>query len=376
VRLLDRYVLTSFLQAYALCILAFISIWLVFDISDHVSDFLEGGMSIGLVVQYYLTQVPQILVILLPISLVLALLFVLGRMSRTNEVVSMLTAGISVPRLLAPLIAMGTLTAIVSGVLNFSLAPHAEQAQKRYFDASRKLGIAAQLFRNRSENRTWFIQIFKPEQNSFNNLQVLQQDEDDNILKNYFAAAAKYHAEEKAWELRGVKVVSYDNAGNIVGEERSDSLMVRDWSETPFRLASANMRPDFLSVPELRDYLHFNADFPDNLLAPFRTHLHHRLALPWTCLVVVFIAAPLAIGFSRGGVLTSVAAAIGLVFMNTFMAHFFLALGEGNRIPSWAAAWTPNVLFAIIGLLLLWVRSTNRDLTSLNPFLASRVTAS
>jgi lipopolysaccharide export system permease protein len=94
-----------------------------------------------------------------------------------------------------------------------------------------------------------------------------------------------------------------------------------------------------------------------------------------TCLVVVFIAAPLAIGVARGGVLTSVAAAIGLVFMNTFMTHFFLALGEGNRIPSWAAAWTPNVLFGAIGLLLLWVRSTNRDVKSLNPFAASRVTA-
>jgi LPS export ABC transporter permease LptG len=376
VRLLDRYLLTSFLKAYALCIAAFISIWLVFDISDHVSDFLGGGMSVGRVIQYYLTQVPQILVILLPISLVLALLYVLGRMSRTNEIVSMLTAGISVPRLLAPLIAMGALTAIVSGVLNYSLAPHADKARKGYFNASKKVGLVAQLFRNRRDNRTWFIQIFNADENYFHNLQILQQDENDNILKNYFAAEATYHAPEKAWELRGVKVVSYDNAGNILGEERTDSLMIRDWSETPFRLASANMRPDFLSLPELRDYLHFNSDFPDNLLAPFRTHLHHRLALPWTCLVVVFIAAPLAIGFSRGGVLSSVAAAIGLVFMNTFLGHFFLALGEGDRIPSWAAAWTPNVLFAIIGLLLLWIRSTNRDVKSLNPFVASRATAS
>jgi hypothetical protein len=39
--------------------------------------------------------------------------------------------------------------------------------------------------------------------------------------------------------------------------------------------------------------LHFNADFPATLLAPFRTHLHYRFALPWTCLVVVCIAAPL-----------------------------------------------------------------------------------
>ena len=59
---------------------------------------------------YYLTQLPQILVILLPVSLLLALLFCLGRMSRANEIVSMLTAGVSMPRLLFPLLSIGLLT--------------------------------------------------------------------------------------------------------------------------------------------------------------------------------------------------------------------------------------------------------------------------
>jgi len=376
VRLLDRYVLQSFLRAYVLCIAAFISIWLIFDISDHISRFIDDRMSFGSVVQYYLTQVPQILVILLPVSLLLALLFSLGRMSRTNEIVSMLTAGVSIPRLIAPLLAMGLLTTAVSAALNYSLAPHAEEAQKMYFDSGRAAGTTAQLFRSRRDNRTWFIQRFRPQQNEFRNVQVLQQDENDNIVKNYLAASASYDAAAQAWSLQGVKVVNYDAPGNITSEESAESLVITDWSETPFRLASTNMRADFLSLPELRDYIHFNSDFPRNLLAPFATHLQYRIALPWTCFVVVLIAAPLAIGFSRGGILSSVAAAIGLMFANNFMAHFFLALGEGNRVAPWAAAWTPNVLFAIIGLLLLWVRSTNRDLKALNPFATRGASAS
>ena len=187
VRLLDRYVLQNFLQAYLYCIAAFISIWLIFDISDNISTFLDDRISLGMVVNYYLTQVPQILVILLPISLLLALLFSLGRMSRTNEIVSMLTAGVSVPRLLLPLIVMGLLTAGVSGALNYSLAPHAEQAKKNYFDGVRG-GVRefwGQIFRNRADNRTWFIQRFRPDQNDLLTVQVLQQDENDNIVKSY-----------------------------------------------------------------------------------------------------------------------------------------------------------------------------------------------
>ena len=121
------------------------------------------------------------------------------------------------------------------------------------------------------------------------------------------------------------------------------------------------MHADSLSVPELRDYLNFNSDFPPVLLAPFATHLQYRLALPWSCLVVVFIAAPLGIGFSRRGILSSVATAILLVFAMNFLTHFFLALGEGYRIRAWVAAWTPDIAFAIIGAYLLYLRAGNRE---------------
>ncbi|MBA3386263.1 MAG: LptF/LptG family permease [Chthoniobacterales bacterium] len=373
-RLLDRYVLRNFLRAYFYCIAAFFSIWLVFDISDNISVFLDERVSAGQVVRYYLTQIPQIIVILLPVSLLLALLFCLSRMSRRNEIVSMLTAGVSIPRLLLPLICMGLFTSAVSGALNFALAPHAEQARKLAFetlrDDARAPGIVGQIFRNRSQNRTWFIQRFRPEQNEFITIQVLQQDENDNIVKNYMATQAFYRAPEKVWDLHGVKVVSYDAEGNITQEENRENLQMPQWNETPFRLASSNMRAEFLSLPELYDYLRFNSDFPQTLLAPFATHFQYRIALPWTCLVVVFLASPLAIGFSRAGLLSSVAAAIGLVFAMNFLTHLFLALGEGDRIPAWVAAWTPNILFAAVGLFFLYLRSTNRDAKSLTPFAA------
>ena len=114
-KLLDRYVLRNFLQAYFYCIAAFFSIWLIFDISDKISTFLDERVPLHRVLHYYLTQIPQILVILLPVSLLLGLLFCLGRMSRANEIVSMLTAGISLPRLLLPLIFIGIITSLGMG---------------------------------------------------------------------------------------------------------------------------------------------------------------------------------------------------------------------------------------------------------------------
>src|ERR1043166_3332704 len=102
-RLLDRYVVRNFLQVYFYCIAGFISIWLIFDVSDNISVFIDQHFGFLVTMRYYATQVPQILILLLPVSLLLALLFSLGRMSRANEIVSMLTAGVSIPRVIWPL---------------------------------------------------------------------------------------------------------------------------------------------------------------------------------------------------------------------------------------------------------------------------------
>src|SRR3984893_3161348 len=376
-RLLDRYVIRSFLQVYLYCIAGFFSIWLIFDISDNISTFIDEHFGFALTVKYYATQVPEVFIILLPVSLLLALLFSLGRMSRANEIVSMLTAGVSIPRVLAPLIGMGLLTVAGSLALNYSLAPHAEMAKKNFIATARshQVTVQGQIFRNRTDLRTWFVQSFRPGHDVFTNVQVLQQDEHDNIVTNYLTPRATYHPETKTWELADVKVVHYDDAGNITDEKMFPSLKIDNWSETPFRLGSANVRAEYLTFPELRQYLHFNSDFPVTLLAPFRTHLQYRLALPWTCLVVVCIAAPLGIGYSRRGVLASVASAVILVFSMNFLTHLFLALGEGDRVPAWIAAWTPNIVFAAIGLYLLYLRASNREPPSFHLFTARRIVA-
>src|SRR5216117_1920934 len=211
-RILDRYVLRNFLQVYFYCIAGFVSIWLIFDISDNISTFIDERIGLLLAVRYYATQVPEVFVILLPVSLLLALLFVLGRMSRSNEIVSMLTAGVSIPRALAPLIGMGLLTVAGSFALNYALAPHAEMAKKNFIATARshQVTVQGQIFRNRTDSRTWFIQTFRPGRNVFNNVQVLQQDSHDNIVTNYLTPRATYHSETKAWELDQVKVVHYD----------------------------------------------------------------------------------------------------------------------------------------------------------------------
>ncbi|MGV3532719.1 MAG: LptF/LptG family permease, partial [Chthoniobacteraceae bacterium] len=90
-KLLDRYVFRNLLEPFLLCFFGFITIWLVFDLSDNGPDFIEAKTPLKHVAYFYLSQAPQIILLSLPVALLLSLLFALSRMSRHNEIIAMLT---------------------------------------------------------------------------------------------------------------------------------------------------------------------------------------------------------------------------------------------------------------------------------------------
>ena len=368
--LLDRYVLRNFLEPFIMCFAGFIAIWFIIDVSDNFNDFLEAHASFRQISGYYITQVPQTIMMSLPVGLMLALLFSLSRMSRTNEIISQLTAGRSIVRVLVPLFAVGILTTAFCLWLNWARTPHAEGIKKGAMNQIRrgkKAGevepVLAHLFRDRQNNRTWFVRKLRPGVNLLEDVHVTQQDSLGRILKKWYGSEATYDAQQKQWKLARGMIVEFTPEGDIGETDRfpNDVRIIKDWSETPWRVASSELVPASLSVPELRDYLHFNFDFPPVQLAPYRANLSDRYALPFQCLIAVLIAAPLGIVFNRRGVVGGVAGAITLLVVMLMSHSFFLMLGKGMRVDPWVSPWIPNLVLGFIGVMLLWYRSTNRD---------------
>lgn len=368
--ILDRYILKKFATPFVYCFLGFIGIWFIFDLSDNLQDFIQGHAGFDILMEYYGSQIPQLVVVCLPIGLLLGLLYSLTAMSRSNEIISMLGAGLSVTRILVPLIAVGVVLSAVTTFFNYEGAPHAAATKKQMVrdikrGEKRTEAVFGHLFRNREELRTWFMRRINIQRGKIGDIQILQQNEKGDILQQWYAREANYQPEMRRWVLSNARYVEMDPDGDITKSELKDTLVIDGWNETPWRILSSVMNPEYLAVSELQDYLTYNSDFPEKRLAAYRTHLYYRWALPWFCLVVVFLAAPMGIVYSRRGILGGVAVAIALFFSLVFTSSLFVALGKGQRISPFIAAWGPVIFFFLIGMLLLWYRSTNRELPKL-----------
>ena len=369
-RLLDRYLLQNFFLPFAYCVVGFISVWLVFELGGHANEFVNNGVNLGNIFKFYFGQLPSIALLILPMALLLALLYSLGRMSQSNELLSMLSAGQSLERILLPVFGVGLLVTGLSTWLSYAPAPQAD-AQRELAEAQlqndagkieKKTATLGHLFCNRSDRRLWYIERMPAdERKPLEGVQIVQQDAQDNIVEELYAKTAVFDGRAHHWTFANARVVRFDTAGVKTAESYPAARVITGWSETPWRIASALLEADKLSVPELHKYLRLNADFPAPQLAPFRTYLAERWALPWQCLVVVLLAAPLGIVYQRRSVVAGVATAILMFLFILFFDHMFVAMGRGSRLPSHLAAWLTEAIFAAVGLVLLRQRALNMD---------------
>ena len=369
-RLLDRYLLRNFFLPFAYCVLGFISVWLVFELGNHANEFVNNGVNLGNIFKFYFGQLPSIALFILPMALLLALLYSLGRMSQSNELLSMLSAGQSLERILLPVFGLGLLITGLSTWLSYAPAPQADarrelteaQLQNDAGKIEKKTVTLGYLFRNRSEERLWYIEKMPADvRKPLEGVQIIQQDAHDDIVEKLYARTAVFDPREHRWTFAGTRVVHFNAAGDVTAQSYPATQVVTGWSETPWRIASALLEADKLSVPELHQYLRLNADFTASQLAPFRTYLDYRWGLPWRCLIVVLLAAPLGIVYQRRSVVTGVATAIVMFLFIMFFDSMFVAMGRGSRLPSVAAAWLTDTVFAVVGLVLLRQKALNMD---------------
>lgn len=368
--ILDQYLLKKILLPFFYCVAGFISVWLIWDLSSNLPDFLSGHAAAGMVLRFYLLQIPSVLMLSIPVGLLLSVLYTLTQMSRRNEIISMLCAGKSLYRIFVPLFVLGLVMTGVLSVFNYRLSPQAgavRESMKEEIKSGVRAdkGLVNHLFRNREDRRLWFLARLHPDTLRATRLEIIQQNESGVVTEKWYAVSALYIPETKTWVLQQARHVTVDESGNQVSTDASPRLELTGWSETPWKIASSSMNAEYLGVSELRDYLRYNAEFPPTRLAPYLTNLHYRWALPWVCLVVVFLAGPMGVVIGRRGILGGVGAAVGLFAGLIFSSSLFLALGKGNRIPAWIAGWGPILVFMIIGMYLLWVRATGRELPKL-----------
>lgn len=383
ISIMERYTLRTFLHPLVFCFVSFCSMWIIMDLLDNLSDYQKANYSIGDVVESYAALLPFIYVTVMPVALLLSVLYALTRMSRANELISMLGVGRSLEQVLRPLLLCAVYATALSVAANYYWAPRAEGKRKAVVRALGENGrgsimASSIMFRNEQTHRTWFVATFpfslRSGHERMHGVQIREDNADGTPARTILAPTASW-APDDGWRFYDGHEMIYKN-GSVAfirpfptRPDGQKALDVSDIEETPWSIVSYALRADFMSVPEIVSYLHAHPKAPADKIAPFRTHFWQRFALPLQGLALVLVAAPLGVAYSRRGSVGSIAGSVFIFFILVFMDRFCLNLGKGGHLPPWLTVWLPHLLFGSLGVILFRYRSQNRDLPSFKSLL-------
>ena len=370
-RLLDRYLFHELLTPLAFCLVGFLIFWVSADAFNSLADFQEEKLHLLDILEYYLMMTPEFLVAILPIVLLLALLYTLTNHARHNEITAMRAAGVSLWRVCMPYLVVGLAASAALFVLNEWCAPRgadgADRIKHRYVqkpgDAGRPNGVHLSGFNNTRAHRAWVFSEYHAKSAEMLNPQVNWTSPEG--LNCQLSAKRAMHT-NGAWMFFevGLKAIAPANAQNaqIVSSLQTNELVMAEFNETPAEIQSQlkinayenqrSARRADIPLMDIWRYLRLRPDLSPVDSSYLYTKLQGRLAAPWTCLVVVLIAIPFGAASGRRNLFVGVAGSIFICFAFFVIQQTGLALGSGGHLPAWLAAWLPNLLFGVTGLVL------------------------
>lgn len=374
-RLLDRYLLRELLTPFGFCLSAFLVVWISSDLFDKVGEFREARLQLGDVLEYYVVKSPQLLTVILPVALLLALLYALTNHARHHEITAMRAAGVSLWRLARPYLAVGLGLSLVGYYLNEHWATDAEERAAVIRGRRLPGGAAAGDLRlardisieNTRDRRNWNIKVLNPDTMEMTGVSIVSMQKDGGRL---LLNASRAIRTNEVWTFFEVWEFRFPPGADSEPQPTLQETVLerRDLTETPeeirsevaIRRGEASLKKRHrseISLADLRNYLALHPNLTPGMRSWLDTKLHSRLAGPWKCLVVVLIALPFGVGGGRRNVFAGVAGSIGICFAYFAILEISLAAGTAGYLPGWVAGWLPNLSFSLLGI---WLTSRVR----------------
>jgi LPS export ABC transporter permease LptG/LPS export ABC transporter permease LptF len=361
-RILDKYVVSEFLKIFFLVLAGFVSLILVFTVFDLLKDILSHDIAWSTVGQYLINLAPSILYQTTPLAVLIAVLVTFGVLNRNSEIIAMKASGISLYRLVIPIVFIAATLSASLFLFDQYYLPQANRKQEALRNIIK--GKPPQTVLRPEQNwifgqpnpgepdRIFYYQFFDPGRKEFANLSLFEFDPSTFALsRRIFAARAVWNPDTDSWQfLNGWQ-------RNIVGANVSEyrefiKTSFAEVHEAPSYFQKESKKAQEMNFGQLESYIGDLSQSGFDTMR-LRVELWHKLAYPLMAVVIAVLAIPFALFMGRRSSLTGIAVAIAVALTYIVLNDLFENLGGVNYLPAALAAWASDLLFGLVGGYLL-----------------------
>ena len=353
----DRYVVKSFLFYLAVTLAGLILLTeVVTFFVDLLNDVIRNQIPVSMVLDYFVHLTPQLIYITTPLCVLLAILISFSLLTQSNEITAIKASGVSLYRLSLPIF---LLAALLSAGL-FAFDHFYIPAANRYQDAVRNRikGRPAQTYYRPDRqwmfgqgSRIYYYKFFEPRERVLGSVTVFELDPINfQVTRRISARRARWEASLSGWVFEDGWVRELVN-GKVQDFQHYQVRLFPELREEPSYFLKEVKQSSQMNFLQLRDYLQDLKQSGFDVV-PIAVQLHKKFSFPLFALIMALIGMPFAFSVGKKGALTGIAVSIMIAIVYWGVSSLFEALGNLNELPAVAAAWSPNVIFALGGLYL------------------------
>lgn len=365
-KILDKYILKRFIGTFVFSITLMLAIFIVFDISEKLSNFIEEKIPIQeIIFDHYLNFIPYYGNLFSPLFTFISVIFFTSKMAYKTEFVAILSSGTSFKRILRPYMIGAALITVTSLVLNHFVIPKSNRVRIAFEDKyinegyntediniHRQIAPGTILYMGKYDNHqktAYQISIEKTVNNKQVSMLKAEQMTWDSVAKdwsliNVFERKVIYQT------LDSIKVGKGKHVYNEEHKFYPNQKIKIDF--TPKDMIRFQSKIEVLTYFELRDFIAKERIKGSSRIEFFEVEMYKRTAFPFATFILTIIGVSISSRKIRGGVGLHIALGLVLSCMYILFMHVSTTFATTGMAQPMIAVWIPNIIFSFVAFFL------------------------
>jgi LPS export ABC transporter permease LptF/LPS export ABC transporter permease LptG len=360
-RILDRYLVREILLPFCLWLVLLTFVLMMPPILQNAEQLIAKGVAWPTIVRVLLTLVPQALGITIPMALLLGILIGLGRLSADREFVVLQACGVSLFRVLRPIVVLAVVAWAATTYVMVVALPNANQTFRQVtfniIASKAESDIKARVFFTQFPNRVLFVRDVEPS-GGWRDV-FLADDTHQGETNVYFARHGTLLVDrvKKIVELgldRGTRYTTFSTKPDEYDISSFERLVLNMDAETVFPATRLMKGDNEMTIAELRQKIAANQKAGQPTGSQFYT-IQQKFSIPVACLVLALIGGGLGVSNRKDGKLAGFVIGVGVIFLYYVLLWTSRAGAISGTLAPGLAAWIANIVLGLAGVgLLVW----------------------
>ena len=359
-KILYRYILKSFVNTLVFSLIALCTIFLIVNLLDNLDEFMDQKASIWVIVEYYSTAFPEIIKMLMPIAVLISTLFTIGRFSSQNEITAMKSGGMSLYKIMYPLVIFCLLLSFGQLYFNGWVVPKVNtrkiQMEVQYLEKDKKDGPLYNLYLRDNPKRNLVMNFFDADEQFGTKISIdeFSSSNSPRIIKKYEAERMQWDSTRKSWRLTNCIIRTFDS---IKSRTECYPIYFVQLTLKQNQMKYLQKLPDQMTFDEFKSYIDLLKQGGKDV-RKLMIEYYGDYALPFANFIIILFAVPFASVKKRGGIAVQIASAMIITFSYLVFTKVGQTIGFSMDLNPIISGWMANIVFLVAGIVVIYKTKT------------------